>query len=67
MSAFLVLLAVAVVLMFAISAFDLPARRRRYGEPLMVDRGPDLLEEDVYDYEVVSRPRPRRVVRRRRL
>jgi hypothetical protein len=67
MSAFLLVLAVAVVLMFAVSAFELPPRRRRYGDPLMVDPGPDLMEEEVYDYEVVSRPRPRRVVRRRRL
>jgi hypothetical protein len=33
----------------------------------MVEPGTDLLDEELYDDELVSRPRPRRVVRRRRL
>ncbi len=76
MVAFLVILVILVVLLIAASSFDLPPRRGPRGRQVIVDRRPDVLverepevvEEEVYDDDLAPRPvvRPRRVVRRRR-
>ncbi len=76
MLAFLIIVAVLVVLLIAASSFDLPARRGPRGRQVIVerrpevivDRGPEVVEEEVYEDDLAPRPvvRPRRVVRRRR-
>jgi hypothetical protein len=69
MIAFFVILAVLMVLVVAAGRWSAGSRGRRviYDRDVVVDRGPDIIEEEIFD-DVDRRPvaRSRRVVRRRR-
>lgn len=68
MIAFFIILAVLMVLVFAAGQWQAgPRRRVTYDRDVVVDRGPDLIEEEIVD-DGYRQPvaRSRRVVRRRR-
>lgn len=67
MITFFVILAVLMVLVVAAGQWSAGARGRRviHERDVLVDRGPDVIEEEIID-DPYPRPAARRLVRRRR-